>query len=253
MQTTDTPTAGPSRPRQHRSTARRRIPPIPDGCTLGPEFVYDSEGQPQLFTPNPTEPEQAGPCPAGDARGHGQDGGAGAGRSRDCSTTASATSTLSPSDQHAHPTPKTPFKRIGRTPTHLLSTPAGRVIWVDFPPGDPANPLCFSKGKKLAIVGVAVYFTGITAYATSSYSIGIPSMCAELGCDRIQGAAGLALYAWGFGIAPLVLAPLSEEYGRKWSYIIAVMVFTVLHLMMTLYVSIFATGRDVGADARPPK
>lgn len=61
-------------------------------------------------------------------------------------------------------------------------------------------------------------------------------MCAELGCGRIQGAAGLSLYAWGFGIAPLVLAPLSEEYGRKWSYIIAVVVFTVLHLMMTLYV-----------------
>lgn len=38
----------------------------------------------------------------------------------------------------------------------------------------------------------------------------------------------------GFGIAPLVLAPLSEEYGRKWTYVIAVAVFTILHFMMTL-------------------
>jgi hypothetical protein len=235
---------------------------------MGPEFIYDSEGQPQLFTHGVTNMDQEREEGEDDAEGDGGgdrdgrcaggkggaraggDGKAGVRRDRTQTTGSDNTAVSSRPPDHAaghgsnaHSSPaapvsastkSTPFKKIDRTPTHLQTTPAGRIIWVDFPPGDPANPLCFTKGKKLAIVGVAVYFTGITAYATSSYSIGIPSMCAELGCTRIQGAAGLSLYAWGFGVAPLVLAPLSEEYGRKWSYIIAVVVFTVLHLMMTL-------------------
>ena len=59
-------------------------------------------------------------------------------------------------------------------------------------------------------------------------------MTRDLGNTALEAAAGLALYAWGFGIAPMVLAPLSEEYGRKWTYVIAVVIFTVLHLMLTL-------------------
>ena len=42
----------------------------------------------------------------------------------------------------------------------------------------------------------------------------------------------------GFAIAPLVLAPLSEEFGRKWTYITAVAIYATFHLMMALYVSI---------------
>lgn len=59
-------------------------------------------------------------------------------------------------------------------------------------------------------------------------------MCRELGCDTIQIEAGIALYCWGFGIAPLALAPISEELGRKWTYIAAVIAFFLLQLMMTL-------------------
>lgn len=59
-------------------------------------------------------------------------------------------------------------------------------------------------------------------------------MCAELGCNTLHVEAGIALYCWGFALAPLVLAPVSEELGRKWTYITAVIVFFLLQLMMTL-------------------
>lgn len=123
---------------------------------------------------------------------------------------------------------------IPTPPSESSITPVGRLIWVDFPTGSPANPFHFSRGRKLAIVAVATYFTGMSAYSTSAYSIGIPSMVAELGNNQLSSAAGLALYAWGFGIAPMILAPLSEEYGRKWTYFIAVFLFTILHLMLTV-------------------
>lgn len=120
-----------------------------------------------------------------------------------------------------------------------------KVIWVEFATGSRENPFYFSRGRKLAITIVATLFTFMTgkhedllgltaAYTTSAYSISAKSMCKDLGCDTLEIEAGIALYCWGFGMAPLVLAPVSEELGRKWTYIAAVIAFFLLQLMMTL-------------------
>lgn len=44
------------------------------------------------------------------------------------------------------------------------------------------------------------------------------SMETELGLSQLDGALGIAVYAWAFGFAPLLLAPLSEEFGRSALY-----------------------------------
>ncbi|TXT07257.1 hypothetical protein VHUM_03427 [Vanrija humicola] len=108
------------------------------------------------------------------------------------------------------------------------------VIWVEFAPGSRENPFFFSKWRKVSITACATFFTFMTAYTTTAYSISEESMCRDLHCTNLQFASGIALYAWGFGIAPLMLAPLSEEFGRKWTYATACFLFFILHLMMTL-------------------
>ncbi|KAL7418993.1 hypothetical protein Q5752_006677 [Cryptotrichosporon argae] len=110
----------------------------------------------------------------------------------------------------------------------------GPVIWVGFAPRSRENPFLFPTARKVAITAVAVFFTFITAFTTSAYEMGETSMCAELGCTRLQVEAGLGLYCWGFAMFPLVLAPISEELGRRWTYAAAVVVYWLLHLMMTL-------------------
>lgn len=70
------------------------------------------------------------------------------------------------------------------------------VIWVDFPIGSPDNPFSFKPLRKKLIVIVAVFYTFMTAFASSSYFIGAGSMKADLGINQIQMASGLALYAW---------------------------------------------------------
>ncbi|WVQ83155.1 hypothetical protein IAT38_005293 [Cryptococcus sp. DSM 104549] len=107
-----------------------------------------------------------------------------------------------------------------------------RVIWVDFPPLSPQNPFFFSTKRKLAITVVATFFTMMTAANTSAYSIGEVSMCKDLGCNDLQAAGGLGVYAFGFAVAPMVLAPLSEEFGRRWTYVCAVIIYLVFHIMM---------------------
>jgi hypothetical protein len=51
---------------------------------------------------------------------------------------------------------------------------------------------------------VAIFFTGMTAYNTSAYSIGVDAMCGELGCSTLQGNAGVGLYAWVSGTTHLL-------------------------------------------------
>jgi len=68
----------------------------------------------------------------------------------------------------------------------------------------------------------------------------------------LQAAAGVALYGWvglasfslvspeekadvqGFAIGPLCLAPISEEFGRYWAYVGAVLAYGLCHLFLTL-------------------
>lgn len=59
------------------------------------------------------------------------------------------------------------------------------------------------------------------AYSGSSLPSGNASMVAELRCSNELAAMAFAAFPLGFGIGPLVLAPLSEVYGRWWVYVMS--------------------------------
>ncbi|RXK37531.1 hypothetical protein M231_05252 [Tremella mesenterica] len=134
----------------------------------------------------------------------------------DTVTTATSSQQVSPISQGSS------SEKTVTNPTEI------RIIWVDFPPQSTKDPFHFPVWRKTAIVCVASFFTLFTAFSVSGYSIGIESMSRDLGCTTLQAQVGLGLYAWGFGIAPLVLAPISEEFGRRWAYLVAIVMYTVL-------------------------
>ncbi|AFR97650.2 drug transporter [Cryptococcus neoformans C23] len=107
-----------------------------------------------------------------------------------------------------------------------------RIIWVSFLPNSPHNPFFFSRTRKLGITAVATCFTLLTSVNVSAYSIGETSMCRDLGISAETAAVGLGIYCFGFAITPMILAPLSEEFGRRWTYVAAVFIFFVFHIMM---------------------
>ncbi|GMK56019.1 hypothetical protein CspeluHIS016_0210750 [Cutaneotrichosporon spelunceum] len=120
---------------------------------------------------------------------------------------------------------------FGQLPQDDADAPPQRVIWVEFPPNSPDNPFYFHRGRKAGITFVAIFFTLMAAYASSAFPISAPSMVAELGTSEQNVSAGVALYAFGFGLFPLFLAPISEEFGRKWTYIFSVFCFCLFHLL----------------------
>ncbi|AFR92141.1 drug transporter [Cryptococcus neoformans C23] len=108
------------------------------------------------------------------------------------------------------------------------------VIWVDFPPQSPEDPFHFSSSRKVIIMILVLFFAFITTWEMSSYSVSTSSMRRDFGVPEVDAALGLSLYGWGFAVGPLVLAPITEEYGRYLVMVVSVVSYTILHLMLSL-------------------
>ena len=56
--------------------------------------------------------------------------------------------------------------------------------------------------------------------------MGLADLQEDLRVGRIVGSLSFSLYALGFGLGPLVLAPISEVYGRNPMYLGSTVLFT---------------------------
>ncbi|EJU03572.1 MFS general substrate transporter [Dacryopinax primogenitus] len=108
------------------------------------------------------------------------------------------------------------------------------VIYVEYEKGDPRNPFNFSRTRKWAMTAVLVSFTALTAATGSAYAMGYNTMERDLGCSQELAALGLSMYALGFGLAPLVLASFSEEFGRLPMYLVSTAIFALFFIPMAV-------------------
>ncbi|PWY99052.1 MFS general substrate transporter [Testicularia cyperi] len=150
----------------------------------------------------------------------------------------SASETRQPSKAHseqavaAPPSQDVDMERVPQAGAEKLQeADEDGVIWVEFPPGDPENPFNFSKTRKWTILLLGTLFTAEVANTASAYVPGIPSMERDLNVTNHElSLLGIALYPLGFGLPPLVLAPLSEVIGRNPMYIVCHFIYTILFL-----------------------
>ncbi|TNY19571.1 major facilitator superfamily domain-containing protein [Rhodotorula diobovata] len=109
------------------------------------------------------------------------------------------------------------------------------VIWVQWDgPGDPANPLNWSKRRKWLISSVGIGFCSLVSLSVSGYSIAAEDIQEELDTTRVLALLGLTTFTMTFGAAPLILAPLSEVYGRSLIYLLSAVVFALFFLPQAL-------------------
>ncbi|KAL5357023.1 major facilitator superfamily domain-containing protein [Aspergillus floccosus] len=101
--------------------------------------------------------------------------------------------------------------------THPLShTKTSPDVIVDFDgPDDPYRPMNWTFRKK----GVTTVLYGLTTmgatWASSIFSTGTQQVSNQYHVGEEVGTLGTTLLLLGFGLGPLVWAPLSEVYGRK--------------------------------------
>ncbi|KAF2673038.1 MFS general substrate transporter [Microthyrium microscopicum] len=118
-------------------------------------------------------------------------------------------------------------KSITIAPT---KTSDGTILVDWYTTDDPANPQNWKTTKKsLVLVQLCAYSLAI--YGSSSmYVPGEGGVMAEFHVGDTPAALGLAIFVVGYGIGPLLFAPLSEiaSIGRNWVYVPTFCLFVIL-------------------------
>ncbi|SPO25312.1 related to TPO1 - Vacuolar polyamine-H+ antiporter [Ustilago trichophora] len=108
------------------------------------------------------------------------------------------------------------------------------AVYIDWPADDPENPFNWSKSTKWILVSVCFLFTACTAFNGCGYPSASQMAARDLHTTQLIYLVGNTVFLLAVSITPLVLAPLSEVYGRNPIYLIAVLIFTLLYIPQAL-------------------
>ncbi|KAE8353419.1 major facilitator superfamily domain-containing protein [Aspergillus coremiiformis] len=93
-------------------------------------------------------------------------------------------------------------------------------------PDDPANPFNWSTSKKVSQLVFMSVNTFVTPLASSMFAPGIQYVMEDFhSTDQMLGTFVVSIYVLGYMLGPLLIAPLSEIYGRVRLYHACNMVF----------------------------
>ncbi|KAB5580058.1 major facilitator superfamily domain-containing protein [Coniochaeta sp. 2T2.1] len=94
----------------------------------------------------------------------------------------------------------------------------GEYQLVTFTPGDKENPKNWSHRYKWYCTMVVAITCFVLAFASSVITSDIIGMTKEFGVSEEVGLVSITVFVVGFGVGPMVFAPLSEIYGRRVIY-----------------------------------
>lgn len=128
-------------------------------------------------------------------------------------------------DPSAKPPPDT---KVGEKDAFLVS----------FPPGDPENPRNWSNLKKWTQLLLYLLPEFWAQVISSIFAPGEMEAAYAVGVSEVTLRAVQAIYLYGFAVGPVVVAPGSEDYGRKWILIFSVLVIGLCQIPCALAGSI---------------
>ncbi|EXJ87696.1 hypothetical protein A1O1_04621 [Capronia coronata CBS 617.96] len=82
-------------------------------------------------------------------------------------------------------------------------------------PNDPYRPLNWAMKKKVVTTALYGFTTMSATWASSAFSPGTHQVAHQYHVGNEVATLGTTLFLFGFGLGPLLWAPLSEVYGRK--------------------------------------
>lgn len=88
------------------------------------------------------------------------------------------------------------------------------TVWWDGD-DDPENPYNWPMWKKYVNCGLISFLTFLTPLASAIFAPGVPQLMRDFGSNNQELAAFVvSVYVLGFAFGPMIMAPLSELYGR---------------------------------------
>jgi len=93
-------------------------------------------------------------------------------------------------------------------------------VWWNEPENeDPENPMNWPGWKKWGNVAILSFVTLITPLASSMFAPGVPAVMKEFHeSEEMLATFVISVYLLGFTFGPLLIAPISELWGRYWVY-----------------------------------
>ena len=117
----------------------------------------------------------------------------------------------------------------------LQGTERDTAFEVDFLPGhDPRNPKCWPLWYKIFVIFTKSYSTTAVVLYSTAYTSSLDGIISYFGVTRIVATMGLTVFLLGMAIGSVVVAPLSEMYGRRPIYLISTAIFVILLLPTAL-------------------
>lgn len=99
-------------------------------------------------------------------------------------------------------------------PLAHIKTTNDEIVTFDGP-DDPYHPLNWPTHKKVLTTALYGLVTMTATWASASYSPGTKLVAKEFHVGTQVAVLGTTLFLCGFGLGPLLWAPLSEVYGRR--------------------------------------
>ncbi|KHN98939.1 Major facilitator superfamily domain, general substrate transporter [Metarhizium album ARSEF 1941] len=96
-----------------------------------------------------------------------------------------------------------------------------------FKPHDIENPQNWSTARRVTVTICAVMLVMNATFASSAPSGCIPSIAEDFGISIEAASLTITLFLLGYCAGPLLFAPLSELYGRRW----------VFYITFTMYIA----------------
>lgn len=90
---------------------------------------------------------------------------------------------------------------------------------VVFEPGDPEDPRNWPVWYRGWTLAVLSYSNWVVVLYSTSYTASIPGLTREFGVTTPIATLGLTTYLLGLAVGSLIVAPLSELYGRQSVYL----------------------------------
>ncbi|KAK1987709.1 major facilitator superfamily domain-containing protein [Colletotrichum cereale] len=81
------------------------------------------------------------------------------------------------------------------------------------------SPFAWSLRKKTTVLFGTFFAATLAAYSAGAYAMAADPLMRKWGLSSTEFNLGITLFVLGFGFAPMVLALISEIYGRYWVFV----------------------------------
>ncbi|KAI8944955.1 polyamine transporter 3 [Xylaria longipes] len=113
------------------------------------------------------------------------------------------------------------------------------IVWWDGD-DDPENPMNWPTTRKWGNVALLSFLSFLTPFGSSAFAPGVPNILEEFhSTSSLDATFVVSIYVLGFAIGPLIVAPLSEMYGR-------VPIYNVTNVLFLIFTIAAALSKNMG-------